>query len=167
MQILGIDPGIANTGYAIVTRDSSTAKFSMIDSGVIRTQSKTPEPQRLHQISQKVETLLDSHQITKVAIEMIFFNRNISSCITTAQVIGIVQLAAAKRELPVYLITPANVKAAIGTPRAKKQEVRTRIRLLTKATTPAHHAADAAACAIAAMLKSQSYHEKIKAGRKK
>lgn len=164
MIILGIDPGIANTGYAIVMRQASN--FSVVDSGIIRTAANMSESNRLLKISEKIAALLDSHKISVVAIERIFHNRNISSSITTAEVIGIAQLAAAERELPVYLITPANVKAAVGTPKANKHEIRTRIKLITNSTLQTHHAADAAACAIAAILKSQSCQEKLKAGKK-
>ena len=162
IQCLGIDPGIANNGYAIVSRETPTGKFKIIDSGVIRTPANTPEAQRLLSISRKITDLLDLHEITALAIEKIFHNKNITSSISTAQVIGICQLAAAEKGIPIYQITPQQVKSAVGNRKADKKQVRTTIKLISNSTLKSHHASDAAACAIAAILFQQSPSQKFR-----
>ena len=165
---LGIDPGIANVGYAIVHRENHTVNFDITKTGIIRTTAKESQPKRLLKISNTITDILEAHNIEAIAIEMIFHNRNITSSITTAQVIGIVQLAAAERGLPVYLITPQKAKASFGLNRkATKKQMIQRVRLITNATTKQHHAADAAAVAIAGILEFNSCQEKLKEGKTK
>ena len=94
-RILGIDPGLANCGWSVVARNRS-GKYVLMDSGCIVTASSTGESERLLYIYKQITELLRVHVPNCVAIERVFHNKNVSSSLTTAQTIGIIELAAAK-----------------------------------------------------------------------
>ena len=90
-RVLGIDPGLANTGWGVVHR--SGQKYQLIEKGTIRTKSSDEQPHRLEIIYAGVSELLRKHTPDMVNIEAVFFNRNVKSCISTASVIAVVELA--------------------------------------------------------------------------
>ena len=149
MIVLGFDPGTATTGFGVVRYESG--KLSPIDVGVLLTRPETPMSERLLSIYNDVNTLLDQFQPDAVAMEKLFFDKNVTNGLTVARAIGIVQLAAAQRELPWFEYTPMQVKSAVtGYGGADKQQIQAMVvRLLGLKEVPRpDDAADALAVAI-------------------
>jgi len=156
MKALGIDPGLANTGWAIVSR-SSRGAFDMIDSGIIKTNGEDTEPKRMQEIYSSVVEVIHKHQLDIVAVERVFFNNNPSSCLTTAGVCYICSLAAEQLGLPTDFFTPQQVKAACGCGgKADKRTVSSFVFKLTGTKVMNWHVADAGATAIAGLLKTRA-----------
>ncbi|PKL13189.1 MAG: crossover junction endodeoxyribonuclease RuvC [Spirochaetae bacterium HGW-Spirochaetae-8] len=149
MRILGIDPGIAQTGWGVV--DAEGQRYRPVSFGVIKTESSLPLEKRIHTIATKVGELAEEHGVQAVSMEDIFFAKNISSAINVAKVIGAVIQQVAIQRLPVRLFTPLQIKLAVtGYGTAEKNQVQEMVRLLLKLEKiPASdHAADSLAAAI-------------------
>jgi len=148
---LGIDPGIANTGLAIVSRDL-VGKFQVVDYGCIKTASSNGEGSRYTVIYSEISKLLIANTPNIVAIERVFFNKNVSSALTTHGAVAICQLSAAQIGIESVLLKPQAVKAAIGFATADKAKVKQMVAKLTGAKIRSAHANDAVAVAIAGLL---------------
>ena len=147
----GIDPGIANTGFAIIER--LPTRYRLLRSGSIRTASSAPIGNRLDAIYTEIHALLADYRPRLVALESIYFNRNVSSCISTAGVIAICELASVQAGISALQIKPQMVKSAVtGSGTASKHAVKKMVNKLTGATLTNGHEADAAAAAIAGLL---------------
>jgi len=149
MIVLGVDPGIANTGYGIVRSEGS--RLDSIQYGLIETAAAAPLEQRLTEVFSDIGDLIDRFNVDAVAVEDLYFGANVSSALAVGQARGVVLLAAGQRNLPVRAYTPQQVKAAVcGSGRADKQQVAHMVaRLLGLAAPPKpDHAADALAVAI-------------------
>jgi len=155
MIVLGIDPGTAKMGWGIVKKQKAGVKY--IDHGLIKTPSTDSRGRRLLSLRQEVEQLLKEHEVDEVVVEKIFFNINKRSAISVGQALGIVHLAAAELDIPVYEYNALEVKLFIaGHGRADKKvvqkEMKKRLRL-KKHPTPVH-ASDALATALCHILKN-------------
>jgi len=129
MKILGIDPGLAVTGFGIVGYDQN--RFSVIQYGVVRTQAGTSLPERLEKINQGLTRIIQQYQPEAVAVEELFFNTNAKSAFLVGQARGVAVLTAAQASLPVYEYTPLQVKQGIaGYGRADKHQVQQMIKNL-------------------------------------
>ena len=146
MVVLGVDPGIANTGLAVISRSSS---YRMLSSELVKSTPKTPKAERLLGIYEGAFTLLRDFNCDLVAIEKCYHNKNVSSSQSTGAVIGAVMCASAMVHVPVVEVTPQQVKAAagLGGKCDKNTVVKVMSRLL-KQRTLNNHIADAVACAI-------------------
>ena len=149
-RVLGIDPGLTRMGMGVV-EGSLGRPLSLIDVNVIRTTSSLPVWKRLVTIERGVDAWLDEHRPDVVAIERMFARSDVSTIMGTAQAAGIAMVCAARRDIPVAMHTPSEVKAAVsGNGRADKAQVGvmvTRILRLDALPKPAD-AADALALAI-------------------
>lgn len=148
--MLGIDPGTAITGYGAVAHDQRGSPV-LLACGVIRTPSDMPMPLRLREIFTDMQALIDEFRPNEVAVEKLFFGRNVTTAITVGQARGAVLLAAALRDLPVVEYTPAEVKQAIsGYGNAEKRQMQEMVmRLLDLPTIPEpDDAADGVAIAL-------------------
>ena len=153
-KVIGIDPGLANCGWSVVVRNRS-GKFILMDQGCIKTASSFDEGSRLLQIYQQITELLHVHAPNAVAIERVFHNKNVTSSLTTAAAIGVIQLGAAQLGLDVSMFTPQQVKAAVcGHGGADKASVKKFVEKLTGVPVKNRHAADAVAVTIAGLLRS-------------
>lgn len=155
MQIaIGFDSGLANCGYGVVARGGRG--FVCLAHGNIRTKSDAPRPDRLLKIYQHATELISEWNPSKISIESVYWNRNQKSCLPTAEVIGVLQLAAVQNDVEVLMLSPQAVKSAVTgiSDASKTQVMRMTQRLLgmKKPITPSH-AADALGCAIAALLR--------------
>lgn len=151
-RCLGIDPGIANTGWALV--EKTTQGYNLSDSGVITTVLRTSLGDRLSQHFVKLHEILEIYQPAMVSIEAVYFNKNISSCISTASVIGIVELASEQADIPTLQINPQFLKAAVtGSSFASKLLVKRNVNRLMGSDIRNGHESDACAAAIAGLLK--------------
>lgn len=150
MRVLGVDPGLTRCGIGVVDGGRGR-EVTCVAVGVARSPVEADLSARLLAISEEVERWLDTHQPEAVAIERVFSQQNLSTVMGTAQVSGVVALAAARRGLPVAFHTPSEVKAAVsGSGRADKRQVTamiTKILSLDAAPKPAD-AADALALAV-------------------
>jgi crossover junction endodeoxyribonuclease RuvC len=149
MIVLGIDPGLANTGYGVVARRDG--RMVALDGGVIRTRGEAPHERRLAQIHAAVDALLLEHEPDAVALEELYFGQNVRTAFAVGQARGVVMLAAGQRAVPCAGYTPQQVKSAVcGSGRAEKAQVARMVQALLELTeepTP-DHAADALAVAI-------------------
>lgn len=150
MRVLGVDPGLTRCGLGVVDALPGR-RVRLVEVGVARSDAGTDPAVRLAEIEAEVERWLDRHSPDVVAVERVFAQQNVRTVMGTAQVSGVVMVAAARRGLPVALHTPSEVKAAVtGSGRADKAQVAamvTRILDLDARPTPAD-AADALALAI-------------------
>jgi len=148
--VLGIDPGSATTGYGVVAQASDGA-VSLLECGVIRTSAGEQLPARLRQIFEGVGEVLARHAVSALAIETVFYARNVRTTVVLGHARGAALLAGALRELPVAEYAPAEVKKAIvGSGRATKEQMQFMVQQLLRLRTlprPAD-AADAVAVAL-------------------
>jgi crossover junction endodeoxyribonuclease RuvC len=148
--VLGIDPGTATTGYGLV-RDREDGSLESIAYGTIQTPAGMPAHQRLSMLFHQLNDLLLLHHPDGVAVEKLFFQRNISTAIAVGQARGVVMLAIAEAGLKMGEYTPNEVKQAVtGYGSAGKRQVQEMVRvLLTLRELPQpDDAADALAIAI-------------------
>ena len=152
VRCLGIDPGLANCGWSVVGRKKS-GQFHHIDAGVIRTESSACDAVRYASLYNAVNALISEHTPDVLSIESVYFNKNVSSCLSTASVIGVILLSAELSQLPSIQVRPQSVKAAVtGVGRASKAQVQKMVSKLLRVDIENAHACDAAAAAIAGLL---------------
>lgn len=148
--VLGIDPGTATTGFGLVAEDAG-GEARLLRYGVIQTPSTAPMTQRLLAIYQQVSALIAADRPEAIAIEELFFKRNVTTAIAVGQARGVVLLAAAQAGAPVFEYKPAEVKQAlVGYGSADKAQIQEMVRMmlgLTETPRP-DDAADAVAVAI-------------------
>ncbi len=149
MIVLGIDPGTARTGYGLVERDGS--RISMVDYGCLETPSTMVLSQRLLLIHQGMNALIQEHGPDVVAVERLYFNRNVQTAFAVGQARGVILMVAAQCGLPVAEYGPHEVKQAVtGYGRADKGQVQRMVQRLLELTVLPRpdDAADALAIAI-------------------
>jgi crossover junction endodeoxyribonuclease RuvC len=147
--VLGIDPGVANTGYGVVAQQRG--RMVALDGGVIETASGWGAAERLAVIHERVGALLDEYRPDAVALEDVYFGTNARSAFAVGQARGVVMLAAGQRAVPCASYTPQQVKGAVcGSGRAAKDQVQRMVQTLLALDALPHpdHAADALAVAI-------------------
>ncbi len=129
MIILGIDPGLAIVGYSVIEYKGS--QFKPLEYGAITTDSKMLFPDRVKIIYKELLDIIDEFKPDDLAIEELFFNKNVKTVIKVAQARGIEILAAANRGLEIYEYTPLQIKqATVGYGRAEKHQVQEMVKLL-------------------------------------
>lgn len=149
MRILGIDPGIATIGFAVV--DSNAGKFSLVKCGVISTPAHTKLSSRLSLIYNDLCQLIETFKPDCVSIEELFFNTNITTGIMVAHGRGVILLACYEAGLQIYEYTPLQVKqSVVGYGLAEKKQVMDMVRRLCNLKSPPKpdDAADAVALAL-------------------
>lgn len=149
MLIMGVDPGTAITGYGLVKYAGN--RFSMVESGCIRTAAGEPLARRLLLIYKGLQELILAHRPEHFAIESVFFNKNSRTALAVGHARGAAMLAAAGSGLSVYEYTPLQVKQAVtGQGRAEKRQVQFMIKaILALPEVPApDDVADALALAV-------------------
>jgi crossover junction endodeoxyribonuclease RuvC len=147
--VLGIDPGVANTGYGVVAQHRG--RLVALDGGVIETRPGTDPALRLADIHDGVARLLDEYRPDALAVEDVYFGANARSAFAVGQARGVVLLAAGQRGVPSASYTPQQVKGAVcGSGAAAKDQVQRMVQvLLALPDLPRpDHAADALAVAI-------------------
>jgi crossover junction endodeoxyribonuclease RuvC len=146
---MGIDPGVANTGFGVV-RVAGNA-MTAVDGGVIEAPAELEPAGRLARIHAALSELIAWHEPVGVAIEELYFGKNVRSAIGVGQARGVVMLAAAERGIPCFDYTPQAVKMAVcGSGAAAKAQVQRMVGTLLRLPSPpvSDHAADALAVAI-------------------
>ncbi len=149
MRVLGIDPGTAITGYAVV--DETGGRLSLVAIGVVDTPAKMSLPARLQQIYAGLRAVINEHAPETAAVEELFFSRNTRTAMSVGEARGVVLLALADAGLPIVEYTPMQIKQAVtGYGSADKRQVQEMVRLLLALPDIPRpdDAADAAAVAI-------------------
>lgn len=152
MKILGVDPGVATTGWAIINRQG-------VDYGVIRTKAGIPMPERLAKIYRELSKIIKKFKPDVCAIEEIYFGKNAKTAMMVGQARGVTVLAAVNAKVEVFEFTPLQVKTAItGYGRAEKIQMQKMVRrLLGLSEIPKpDDAADALAVAICCAVSRKS-----------
>ena len=122
MIILGIDPGVATIGFGLVRAERN--RNQLLRYGVITTPPGIPLSNRLLQISNDMEELIHAFHPDEMAVEELFFTKNITTGIAVAHGRGVILLAAEKLGVPVFEYTPMQVKqAVVGYGKAEKRQV--------------------------------------------
>jgi crossover junction endodeoxyribonuclease RuvC len=156
---MGIDPGVANTGFGVVR--VGAGKMSAADGGVIEAPPGEPIENRMALIHEGLVELLTRHAPAAVALEDVYFGRNVRSAIGVGQARGVALLAAAQAGVQCFDYTPQAVKMAVcGNGAAPKHQVQDMVGLLLGLPGPpeSDHAADALAVAICHAAHSRSAH---------
>lgn len=149
MIVIGIDPGVANTGYGVV--ESRGRTLLALDGGVIETPNTLPLERRLTLIADRVAELIAGHDAAALAVESIYFGRNVKTAFSVGQARGAVICEAGRAGLPVSSYTPQQIKLAVcGSGGADKQQVQQMVCALLDlpGEAPPDHAADALAVGI-------------------
>lgn len=152
MIALGIDPGTAACGFGVVASDGATLRF--VDAGTVRTDPDRPDAARLADLEAALDQLMTAHRPDRVAVERLYFQRNVATAMAVGQARGVALLVAARHGLAVTEPTPNEVKVAVcGNGAADKQQVAVMVgRLLGVELTGARDdATDALAIAIGAL----------------
>ncbi len=149
MRILGIDPGVAIVGFGAI--DVVGGRQQLVQYGAINTEAGLPLATRLVQIGRDLEQLIELLQPDEIAIEELFFSKNITTGIAVAHGRGVILYTAEKLQIHIYEYTPMQVKqAVVGYGLAEKKQVMDMVRRLLKlkAVPRPDDAADALAVAI-------------------
>lgn len=149
MRILGIDPGIAIVGFGFI--DKLGSRITPVQFGSIQTEAGTDPGLRLKQVYDSTVQLIHTYKPEAVAIEKLFFNRNVTTAFSVGQARGVIMLAAVQKGLPVAEYTPLQVKqAVVGYGNAEKKQVQEMVRIFLKlqAVPKPDDVADALAVAI-------------------
>lgn len=117
---MGLDPGTAITGYGVVSSDGP----ALIECGVIRTNSRDPLPQRLNDIYEGVQELIVRHSPSALAVEDVFYAKNVRTTVVLGHARGVLLLAGAQAGIPVHEYPPREIKKAVtGVGGATKEQV--------------------------------------------
>ncbi|NBU57749.1 MAG: crossover junction endodeoxyribonuclease RuvC [Actinobacteria bacterium] len=122
-RVLGFDPGLTRCGIGIV-QGAVGKPLTLVGVGVILTAADLPLEKRLMQLEKELEEWIDLHKPDVMAVERVFSQHNVRTVMGTGQAAGIALLVAARRNMPVMMHTPSEVKAAVtGSGRANKVQV--------------------------------------------
>ena len=147
--MLGIDPGLADTGYGFIIKEGQ--KLKIITCGSIKTSAKDDFIKRLEIIHQELEKLIKKHKPDVVAVEQLFFCKNVKTALLVGQARGVCLMTISENNLPIFEYTPMQVKQALTSyGKADKKQVGQMVRLLLnlKSVPKPDDAADALAVAI-------------------
>jgi crossover junction endodeoxyribonuclease RuvC len=146
---MGVDPGAANLGFGVVRVEGS--HMVALDGGVIETPTELSPERRLERIHKALAELIDWHEPRALALEDLYFGRNVRSAMAVGQACGVTLLAAAQRGVRCFTYTPQAIKLAVcGSGGAGKKQVQRMVGTLLGLPEPPapNHAADALAVAI-------------------
>ena len=149
MRVLGVDPGLTRCGIGVVDGNPGRPP-GLVAAGVIRTEAGDDIAARLLALEVEIEFWLAEYRPDAVAVERVFSQHNVRTVMGTAQAGAVAVLCAARRQLPVALHTPSEVKAAVtGSGRADKAQVTTMVMRLLRLVDPPKPADTADALALA------------------
>jgi crossover junction endodeoxyribonuclease RuvC len=147
--VIGIDPGAANLGFGVVRVEGN--RMVALDGGVVETSAELPIERRLERIHGSLVELIGWHEPRALAIEDVYFGKNVRSAMAVGQASGVAMLAAAEHGVGCFAYTPQAIKMAVcGSGTADKRQVQRMVGTLLGLPELPHpdHAADALAVAI-------------------
>lgn len=128
MIVIGIDPGLATVGFGVIRKEDGITPVSY---GCIRTSSEKQTSERLLEIYIEINALFDKYCPNAVAVERLFFNKNVTNAMSVSEARGVIFLAAQQRNIPLFEYTPNQIKQAItGSGRADKKQMQEMIKRL-------------------------------------
>ncbi|HDQ25614.1 MAG TPA: crossover junction endodeoxyribonuclease RuvC [bacterium] len=131
MRIIGIDPGTARTGFGVVEKKGG--EFIVVDYGLIETKKDLEPAERLEHIFAEVTGLIKRHGPDVLAIERLFFNRNVTTAMSVGEARGVIILSAARAGIRAVEYMPLQIKKALtGDGRAEKKQVQEMVRMMLK-----------------------------------
>ena len=150
-KIIGIDPGLASTGWGVV--ENNAGRILYVSHGSIETKAKDPIGKRLLFIMESFRRVLDEYKPEESAVEILFFGKNVSSALPVAQARGVIFAVLAEKEILIRELRPNMIKKAVtGLYNSEKKQVQEMVRIilgLAEIPKP-DHAADALGAAICA-----------------
>lgn len=149
MRILGIDPGTGRLGFGVI--DAVKGKLTLVDAGIVTTPAHTPTNERLEDIFDSLTEIIEQTKPDRMAIEKLFFARNVTTAMSVAEARGVALLVGQKAKLPIEEYTPMQIKQSItGYGKADKKQMQEMVRLQLglKEVPKPDDAADALAAAI-------------------
>ncbi len=148
MLVLGVDPGSRVTGYGLVEKRAN--RVACVRTGTIGLPGRLPFYERIHGIYRSMVDLMSHHRPDEMAIEDVFFSKNVQSALKIGHARGAVLIAAAQCQVRIFEYTPLQIKkAVVGYGSATKEQVRYMIRqILRLQTDPPLDASDALAAAV-------------------
>ncbi|MBC8313733.1 MAG: crossover junction endodeoxyribonuclease RuvC [Candidatus Cloacimonetes bacterium] len=155
--ILGIDPGTTATGFAFLSVDKK--KTVPIDFGVIKIDSKTILQKRISEIYTRIKLLIEKYNPDEASIETIFYAKNIRSILSLGEARGVVILALAEKNIPIFEYSPREIKkSVVGNGNASKQQIQYMVKTILnlKETPTSFDATDALAIALCHHQKNKS-----------
>lgn len=147
--IIGVDPGIADTGYGIIKEENG--KPSVLEYGSIKTSSKSDLAERLCSLNKKLEALLEKYQPTLALVEQLFFCTNVKTALVVGQARGVIMLTLASKNIRILELTPLQIKQGItGYGQADKKQMQQMVKAILglKEIPKPDDAADALAMAV-------------------
>jgi crossover junction endodeoxyribonuclease RuvC len=147
--VMGIDPGAANLGFGIVRVEGN--RMVALDGGVVETTAELPMERRLERIHRSLAELIAWHEPGAMAVEEVYFGKNVETAMMVGRASGVAMLAAAQSGVPCFAYTPQAIKMAVcGSGAAGKKQVQRMVGTLLGLPEPPapDHAADALAVAI-------------------
>ena len=131
MLVLGVDPGSRVTGYGVLEKKGN--EISLIHSGHIRSSGKIPFYERIHKIFQSMVRIMGDYHPQEMAIEDMFYAKNVQSSLKLGHARGAVLIAAVQCGLKIFEYTPLEIKkSVVGYGRATKEQVRSMVRIILK-----------------------------------
>jgi crossover junction endodeoxyribonuclease RuvC len=131
MIILGIDPGYAIVGYGVIRKEG--ARLTPIQYGSIQTKATLDTGTRLKQIYDATKQIIEEYKPNEMALEKLFFNRNVTTAMTVGQARGVLMLAGVEAGLPISEYTPLQVKqATVGYGKAEKMQIQEMVKVLLR-----------------------------------
>ncbi len=129
--ILGIDPGFADTGYGVIKVENNST--TTLDYGSIKTPAKQPYGDRIEHIYNEILNLIKKYKPSDMAIEQLFFYKNVTTAIKVSQARGVVLLAANQNNLQISEYTPLQIKQSLtGYGRADKKQMQQMVKAILK-----------------------------------
>jgi len=164
MVVLGIDPGTATTGYGLL-RLKKNGEVKIIDYGCVLTKQGLPDGERLKKINNEINKIILKHKPKAIAVENVYFFKNLKTAMPVSQAKGVILLTAAKKKIPVFEFTPLQVKMTItGYGKAEKKQVQKMIKTILglKDFPKQDDAADALGIALCFILSQKRSYGKLK-----
>jgi len=132
MLVIGIDPGIAITGYGLIRTDHRN-EYECIDYGIVTTKAELPDAERLKILFNELTDLIHLHRPDSSAVEKLFFQKNVKTAISVGQARGVAMLTLAQAELPIKEYTPNEIKQTVcGYGSAGKSQVQRMVQTLLR-----------------------------------
>lgn len=147
--IIGIDPGIADTGYGVIKEENG--KLLVLEYGSIRTPAKTALPERLNALRKKLSALLEKYNPELAVVEQLFFCTNVKTALTVGQARGVIIVSLAEQKIKIIELTPLQVKQGLtGYGKADKKQMQQMVKAVLdlKEIPKPDDAADALAMAV-------------------
>jgi crossover junction endodeoxyribonuclease RuvC len=153
--VLGLDPGTATTGYGVIGASNDGRELDMVTCGTVKTPADMDFPERLDAIFDSIQTLVEKYEPATVAVEELYFSKNVKTAIDVGHARGVIVLATARTDVPMVEYNPTEIKKTLtGQGNADKKAVQKMVKQeleLPEVPSP-NDAADALAIAICHVL---------------